>query len=88
MLGYFNNYLISGCHNQTAKLQSQCLKENGPRVQLAEVKMDLYNPVRSTLQRNDIENVQGRLSDEHSRSTLPPGMGKFYEKDKFYLLTT
>lgn len=48
MLGYFNNYLINGCHNQTAKLQSQCLKENGPRVQLAEVKMDLYNPVRST----------------------------------------
>lgn len=85
MTEYRNNYLIGGCHhNQNTKLQYKCSKENGPRVQLAEVKMDLYNPVRSTLLRNEIDNIQGKLSDVHSRCTLPPGMGKFFLKYTFY----
>lgn len=39
------------------------------------MKSNLYNPVQSTFRRRDIENAQGKLSDELSGNTLPPGLG-------------
>lgn len=64
--------LISGCQpKKTDKGQSK----NRPKIHLAGVKSDLYNPVLSSFRRYDIENVQGKLSDEHSRSTLPSELG-------------
>ncbi|XP_027848060.1 uncharacterized protein LOC114127900 [Aphis gossypii] len=69
------NFLIGGCQqNKTDTLNSDLISENLPRIKLAGVKSNLYNPVQSTFRRHDIENLQGKLSDELSRSTLPPGL--------------
>lgn len=70
--------MIDGCsqHSKSDKLKPKLLSENLPRTKLAGVKSNLYNPVLSTFRRRDIENVQGKLSDEHSGNTLPPGLGK------------
>lgn len=73
--------LTAGCENEkTDKLPSIFSPKHQPRIQLAGVKTNLYNPVQSTLRRNDIENEQGKLSDEHSRNTLPPGLGNYFLK--------
>jgi len=73
------DFLIGGCqYSKTDKLKPKSLTENLPRTKLAEVKSNLYNPVLSTFRRRDIENVQGKLSDELSGSTLPPGLGINY----------
>ncbi|XP_025192869.1 uncharacterized protein LOC112592923 [Melanaphis sacchari] len=72
---HLGNFLIGGCqHNKTEKLKPDLISKNLPRVKLAGVKSNLYNPVRSTFRRRDIENVQGKLSDELSGNTLPPGL--------------
>jgi len=74
--------LIDGCqNNKTDKLKSELIPENLPRIKLAGVKSNLYNPVQSTFRRRDIENLQGKLSDEYSGCTLPPGLGTY----KLYL---
>ncbi|XP_060874881.1 uncharacterized protein LOC132948444 [Metopolophium dirhodum] len=67
--------LIGGCqYSKTDKPKPELLSENLPRTKLSGVKSNLYNPVQSTFRRRDIENVQGKLSDELSGSTLPPGL--------------
>ncbi|XP_022165738.1 uncharacterized protein LOC111030513 [Myzus persicae] len=69
------DFLIGGCqYNKKDKLKPELLSENIPRTNLAGVKSNLYNPVHSTFRRRDIENVQGKLSDELSSNTLPPGL--------------
>lgn len=71
--------MIGGCqYNKKDKLKPELLSENIPRTNLAGVKSNLYNPVHSTFRRRDIENVQGKLSDELSSNTLPPGLGINY----------
>ncbi|XP_050520719.1 uncharacterized protein LOC126894083 [Daktulosphaira vitifoliae] len=70
---HLGDYLFGGCQKiNKANRVSKLSPENRPRVKLASVKTDLYNPVQSTLRRYDIDDVQGKLSDEHSRSTIPP----------------
>lgn len=73
-----SNYLIGGCKysSKTDELQLKYLKENGPRIPLTGVKIDLYNPVLRSLRRYDIENVQGKLVDELSRKTFPLELGE------------
>ncbi|XP_003242206.1 uncharacterized protein LOC100574615 [Acyrthosiphon pisum] len=67
--------LIGGCqYSKTDKLKPELFSKNLPRTKLAGVKSNLYNPVQSTFRRRDIENVQGKLSDELSGNTLPPGL--------------
>lgn len=74
---YIDKYLIGGCTRiKNDKTQSIISKENQPRIHFVGLKSSLYNPVQSTLRRYDIENVRGVLNDEHSRKTLPSGLGK------------
>lgn len=75
--------LIVECDSsKTNTLKSTFLPKHNFKKQLDGIKSNLYNPVPSTLQRYNIENVQGKLSNEHSRNTsLPLRLGKkFFDK--------
>ncbi|XP_014246498.1 uncharacterized protein LOC106664920 [Cimex lectularius] len=49
--------------------QKHCQRQD--RTKLVAVKRTLYNPHLTTFKKAEIETHQGKLSDEHSRTTLP-----------------
>lgn len=67
-------------------LHSTFLPKLHLRKQLDRMKSNLYNSVQSTQQRFDVENSQGKLSNEHSRNTLPPELGKIFRKTVLQLV--
>lgn len=77
---HIDEYLIGGCIKTNNVQHNSNNEQNQHRVHLVAVKSSLYNPVQGTFRRYDIENVQGKLTYEHSRNTLPPGISKLIMK--------
>lgn len=59
----------------------------GPKRRLTEVKEVLYNPCLPTLRRMDMDEVIGKLTDEHSRHSTPCDKGD-YERLPSFLART
>lgn len=65
---------------KTNTLQSTFLPKHHFGKQLDRMKSNLYNSVQSTQRIFDIENSQGKLSNEHLRNTVQLGLGKVFRK--------